>query len=81
MVAQVFPMYWLGLAMRSAFLPEAAAALEVGGTWRTLETVAVLVGWAVLGLAIAPSILRRMSRRQSGFAVEAARLESAQWIR
>ena len=39
-VAQVFPMYWLGLGMRSAFLPDAAAALEIGGTWRTLETVA-----------------------------------------
>ena len=29
-VAQVFPMYWLGLGMRSAFLPDAAAAAWVG---------------------------------------------------
>ena len=39
-VAQLFPMYWLGLGMRSAFLPDSAAALELGGSWRTLETVA-----------------------------------------
>ena len=31
-VAQVFPMYWLGLGMRSAFLPDSAAALEIGGS-------------------------------------------------
>ena len=80
-VAQVFPMYWLGLGMRSAFLPEAAAALEIGGSWRTLQTVAVLAGWAIIGMAVAPRVLRRMSRRQSGSAVEAARLESTQWIR
>ncbi len=80
-VAQVFPMYWLGLGMRSAFLPEAAAALEIGGSWRTLQTVAVLAGWAVIGMAVAPRVLRRMSRRQSGSAVEAARIESTQWIR
>lgn len=80
-VAQVFPMYWLGLGMRSAFLPEAAAALEIGGSWRTLETVAVLGAWAVLGLLLAPKVLRRMARRTSGSQVEAARLEAAQWVR
>ena len=39
-VAQVFPMYWIGLGMRSAFLPDSAAAVEIGGSWRTAETVA-----------------------------------------
>jgi ABC-2 type transport system permease protein len=29
-VAQAFPMYWMGLGMRSAFLPDAAAAAEIG---------------------------------------------------
>ena len=41
-IAQIFPVYWLGLGMRAAFLPEAAAALEIGGSWRTLETALVL---------------------------------------
>lgn len=80
-VAQVFPMYWLALGMRAAFLPDAAAALEIGASWRTLETVGVLGAWAVLGLLLAPKVLRRMARRTSGSQVEAARLEAAQWVR
>lgn len=80
-VAQAFPMYWLGLGMRSAFLPEAAAALEIGGSWRTLPTVLVLSAWAVAGLLIAPVVLRRMARRQSGSQVEAAKEAALQWVR
>jgi ABC-2 type transport system permease protein len=80
-VAQVFPMYWLGLGMRSAFLPDAAAALEIGGSWRTLETVAVLGAWAAFGLLVAPLVLRRMARRQSGSRVAEAQQEAAQWVR
>ena len=80
-VAQVFPLYWLGLGMRSAFLPPAAAAIELGGSWRTLQTVLVLVAWAILGGALAPPVLRRMARKQSGSRVEAARQEATQWVR
>lgn len=79
-VAQVFPMYWLGLGMRSAFLPDEAAALEVGGDWRTWETVAVLGAWAVLGALLTPMLLRRMARRQTGSQVEAAKDASLQWV-
>ncbi len=36
-VAQVFPMYWMGLGMRSAFLPDAAAAAgDRRVSWRTV---------------------------------------------
>lgn len=80
-VAQALPMYWLGLGMRSAFLPDSFAVIEIGGSWRTGQTVLVLAVWAVAGLAIAPSVLRRMARRQSGSAVEAARDAATQWIR
>ena len=80
-VAQVFPLYWLGLGMRSAFLPDAAAALEIGGSWRPGWTVLVLSLWAAAGLAIAPRVLRRMARRQSGSEVEAAREQALQWVR
>jgi ABC-2 type transport system permease protein len=80
-VSQSFPMYWVGLGMRSAFLPDAASALEIGGSWRTLETVAVLGAWAVAGALIAPVVLRRMARRQSGSQVEAAREQAMQWVR
>lgn len=80
-VAQVFPMYWLGLGMRSAFLPDAAASFEIGESWRTAQTVIVLSIWAIAGFLITPVVLRRMARRQSGSQVEAARHEATQWVR
>ena len=72
-VAQIFPTYWIGLGMRSAFLPESAAALEVSGSWRTPQTALVLAAWAVAGAVVTPVVLRRMARRQSGSQMEAAR--------
>ncbi len=80
-LAQVFPVYWLGLGMRSAFLPDAAATLELTGSWRTWQTVAVLGAWAVAGWAITPAVLRRMAQRQSGAAVAAAKDAAVQWVR
>jgi ABC-2 type transport system permease protein len=80
-MAQVFPMYWLALGMRSAFLPESATALEIGSSWRTTETVIILGLWAIAGLVLAPRILSRMAQRQSGSQVEAARHEATQWVR
>jgi ABC-2 type transport system permease protein len=80
-LAQVFPTYWIGLGMRSAFLPDAAAAVELGDSWRTGTTVLVLAAWAVAGLVLTPRVLRRMARRQSGSQVAAARDAAAQWVR
>ena len=80
-VAQLFPLYWIGLGMRSAFLPDSAAAVEIGGSWRTTETVLVLGAWTVVGLVVAPIVLRRMARRQSGSQVDAAREAAMQWVR
>lgn len=79
-VAQVFPVYWLGLGMRSAFLPDAAAAVEIAGSWRTLETLAVLGGWTVAGALLAPPVLRRMARRESGSVVAARRQTAMQRV-
>lgn len=80
-VAQLFPMYWMGLGMRSAFLPDAAAAAEIGGSWRTTETVLVLLAWAVAGAVVTPMVLRRMTRQQTGSQVAAAREATLQWVR
>ncbi|MBQ1024134.1 ABC transporter permease [Micromonospora sp. C95] len=79
-VAQVFPIYWLGLGMRSALLPEAMAAVEIGDSWRHLETLLVLGGWAVAGLVLAPVVLRRMARRESGSSVAARREKAMQRV-
>jgi ABC-2 type transport system permease protein len=75
--AQVFPIYWLALGMRSALLPDSAVGVEIGESWRHLETVCALGAWAVIGLVLAPVVLRRMARRESGSAV-AERRERAQ---
>jgi len=80
-VAQTFPVYWFALGMRSAFLPDSAAALELGGSWRTAEMLLVLGAWATVGLALAPPLLRRMARRQAGSTVDAARQAQGQWVK
>lgn len=77
-IAQVFPVYWLGLGTRSALLPDAAVAAEIGESWRTLQTVGVLGAWAALGLLLAPAVLRRMARRESGSAMEVRRQRAMQ---
>ncbi|TCP54973.1 ABC-2 type transport system permease protein [Tamaricihabitans halophyticus] len=69
-IAQVFPIYWIGIGMRSALLPDSAMAAEIGESWRQLETIGVLGAWAILGLLLAPTILRRAARRESGSALE-----------
>jgi ABC-2 type transport system permease protein len=72
-VAQAFPFYWLGLGARSAMLPAEMVVAEVGQSWRTVEMFAVLGVWAVIGLLLAPILLRRMARLQSGSALAATR--------
>jgi ABC-2 type transport system permease protein len=68
-IGQAFPFYWLGLGARSALLPDAMAAVEIGGSWRTAEMVGMLGVWAIAGLVLAPILLRRMARRESGSSV------------
>jgi ABC-2 type transport system permease protein len=72
-IAQVFPVYWLGLGMRAGLLPPGAAGVELGASWRTAETAAILGGWALAGLIIAPLVVNRMARRESGSRIAADR--------
>ena len=72
-LAQATPLYWIGVAFRWVLLPDSAAAAELGGEWRIGLALAVLVAWAVVGMLVAPALLRRMARRQSGTVVAAAR--------
>jgi hypothetical protein len=67
-----------GFRMRSALLPASMAAAEIGGSWRHLETVGVLGLWAVAGLVLAPIVLRRMARRESGSRVAERREKAMQ---
>ena len=61
-------------------LPDEAKAVELDGSWRHLETVLVLGAWAVIGLLLAPVLLRRMARRESGARMQAGREKAAQRI-
>jgi ABC-2 type transport system permease protein len=77
-IGQMFPVYWLAIGMRSALLPDALSAVEIGESWRHLETLGVLGVWAVIGFVLAPIVLRRMARRESGSAVAARRAKAMQ---
>ncbi|MFG1999105.1 ABC transporter permease [Spirillospora sp. NPDC048911] len=79
-IAQLTPIYWLGLGMRSALLPGSAVTIEIGDSWRHAETVGVLGAWAVLGLLVAPVVLRRMARRESGSSVAERREKALQRV-
>jgi ABC-2 type transport system permease protein len=73
-------MYWLGLGMRSALLPDGAVVVEIGQSWRPLPTLGVLVAWTVIGLALAPVLLRRMARREAGSSVAERREKAMQRV-
>jgi ABC-2 type transport system permease protein len=79
-VGQIFPVYWLGLGLRSALLPADAVAAEIGASWRLLETAGVLGAWTVAGLLLAPPVLRRMARRESGATMEERRWKAMQRV-
>ena len=79
-LGQLTPTYWLGLGLRSTLLPESAVVVEIDGSWRTLLTIAVLVGWAIAGMMLAPVLLRRMARRESGSSVAAGREKALQRV-
>lgn len=72
-IAQVFPLYWFGLGLRASLLPESMAAVEVAGSWRLEWVFIVLALWAVVCLVIAPKLLARMARRESGSTFAARR--------
>ncbi|MFE0038573.1 ABC transporter permease [Streptomyces sp. NPDC059015] len=75
-VAQVFPVYWVGLGTRAALLPEAAVAVELGESWRRPMTAVVLLAWAAVALLIAPKVLGRTARGETGSKVEARQQEA-----
>jgi ABC-2 type transport system permease protein len=56
--ASLFPLKWLTQAMRSVFLPDSAAAMEVSGSWELGMTAIVLVIWIILGALLATFFFR-----------------------
>ncbi|MCD2441725.1 ABC transporter permease [Agromyces sp. SYSU K20354] len=79
-IGQGSPLYWIGHAFRSAFLPEGAGAFELGGGWQLAIAFAVVGAWAVAGILLAPVLLRRVARRETGSAIEARRQAALQRV-
>ncbi|MDA0565580.1 ABC transporter permease [Streptomonospora sp. S1-112] len=77
-LAQVFPLYWIALGMRSVFLPDSMLAIEIGQSWRLGEAALVMGVWAAVGFVVAAAVLRRMARRESGSRMEAGRRRAMQ---
>lgn len=75
-VGLLLPVYWLGLGVRSAVLPDSHAAYELAGSWQLPQVAGVLAVWALVGFAVALWLLPRMARRTSGSRVQAAREEA-----
>lgn len=72
-VGQGSPLYWIGLGIRSALLPDEFTVLELGGEWRLGMVFLVLAAWTAAGLLLAPMLVSRMSRRESAATVAAGR--------
>ncbi|PRX99406.1 ABC transporter permease [Allonocardiopsis opalescens] len=70
---QAIPLYWMALGVRSVFLPDSMLAAELHGSWQPVETAAVLGAWALAGMVLAPLLLRRMTRKESGSRLAARR--------
>lgn len=79
-IAQAFPLYWFGLGMRASLLPETMASIEVGSSWRIEWVFIMLLTWAIASLLLAPKLLSRMARRESGSSMAARRRDiQQQW--
>lgn len=63
--ASLFPLKWLTQAMRSVFLPDTAAAMEVAGSFELGMTAVVLVIWIGIGAVLATVFFRWTPRGAS----------------
>jgi ABC-2 type transport system permease protein len=72
------PLYWIGHALRGAFLPGELGAFEVFGDWQFGLAFLVVGSWAVVGLLLAPRLLRRVARRETASGIELRRQAALQ---
>ncbi|MGV2917613.1 ABC transporter permease [Streptomyces alfalfae] len=72
-VGEVFPLKWIAQGVRSSMLPDSALVAETSQSWQHWETFGVLSAWIVAGLLLAPWLLLKSSRRESGSRLAARR--------
>lgn len=51
-VASLLPLKWINQGLRSALLPDGAAAFEPAGTWEHGRTALVLAAWVIIGVVV-----------------------------
>lgn len=61
-LASVFPLRWMALGMRSAFLPDGFRSQETGGSWQRPMVLAVLLAWTIGGFVLARATFRWRER-------------------
>jgi ABC-2 type transport system permease protein len=62
-VASLFPLKWMSQGLRSAFLPNAAAALEPVHSWQHGQIALVLAAWIAGGLVLCVTTFRWLPSR------------------
>jgi ABC-2 type transport system permease protein len=73
-IAKIFPIVWINQGLQSALLPASAQV----GQGNSLHIAGVLLGWTAIGFLIAPRLLMRMARRQSGSRLAEGKERAAQ---
>lgn len=80
MIASLFPLKWMAQGVRSALFDSAYEAAEVSGSWQHAETALVLSAWVVVGLLIAPRVIARSTRRETGSRLQERRDEAGRRV-
>ncbi|GAA1766048.1 ABC transporter permease [Agromyces humatus] len=79
-IGLALPLFWIGHVLRGAFLPAELGTLEFGGGWHFGLAFAIVAAWAIVGLVLAPHLLRRIARRETASAIELRRQAALQRI-
>jgi ABC-2 type transport system permease protein len=73
LLGEIFPLKWMAQGVRAATLPDALKTVETGGSWQISLVFGVLASWIAAGAVLAPRLLRRMTRRESGSSLQTRR--------
>ena len=74
------PSTWTGTLTPSPCMPSETAVFEIAESWNPLLALGVLAVWAIVGLVLAPALLRRSARRESATAIERRRQAALQRV-
>ncbi|RZQ61852.1 ABC transporter permease [Amycolatopsis suaedae] len=63
-IGALFPLKWIAQGLRSAFLPDNAATIEMAGTWELGLTAVVLLAWCGAGMLLCRLVFRWTNRTE-----------------